>query len=169
MGLVVSLDEAVALRPQWRAAQKTLVLTNGCFDLLHIGHVRYLQAARQLGDLLLVAVNDDASTRALKGEGRPIVPAAERAELLASLGCVDYVLLFGELTAERVVDALRPDIYVKGGDYHPAAAAGRAWPEAALVESYGGRVVVGPLVEGHSTSALIERVLRSSRRPGPGP
>lgn len=160
MGRVVPLDEAVTLRAQWRTARKTLVLTNGCFDLLHIGHVRYLQAARALGDILLVAVNDDASTRALKGEGRPVVPEAERAELLAALGCVDFVVLFGEPTAERVVEALRPDVYVKGGDYSPALAGARPWPEAALVEGYGGRVVVGPLIAEHSTSALIERIVR---------
>ncbi|HEU5369376.1 MAG TPA: D-glycero-beta-D-manno-heptose 1-phosphate adenylyltransferase [Ktedonobacterales bacterium] len=150
-----------------QAAGEIVVLTNGCFDLLHLGHVRYLQAARALGDCLVVGINSDASTRRLKGEGRPLVPQDERAEVLAALACVDHVTIFEEATAVALVEALRPDVYVKGGDYAPEGAADQnaavdyaRLPEAAPVLAYGGRVRLIPYLPDHSTTALIERILQ---------
>lgn len=139
-----------------------MVLTNGCFDLLHLGHVRYLQQARALGDCLIVGVNSDASVRRLKGPSRPLQPEADRAEILAALACVEYVVLFGEDTAESLVEALRPDIYVKGGDYAAASQEEllRILPEARVVQSYGGHVHVLPYVPGKSTSDLVQRLAR---------
>ena len=135
------------------------VFTNGVFDILHVGHVRYLQAARALGDCLIVGLNSDASARALKGERRPLVPQGERAELLAALACVDYVIAFDELTAERLVETLRPEVYVKGGDYGTGDGR-KALPEAAIVERYGGRVVLLPLAESRSTTHVINEIIR---------
>lgn len=154
MGQVLLLPEALAERERLRGAGQRVVLTNGHFDLLHVGHVRYLQTARSLGDLLVVGVNGDDTTRRLKGEGRPYVCAAERAELLAALACVDYVVVFHETTAEALVAALRPDVYVKGGDY----ASGKPLPEAQIVAAYGGVTQILPYHEGRSTSALIQRI-----------
>jgi rfaE bifunctional protein nucleotidyltransferase chain/domain len=158
---------AATLRER-QAAGDVVVFTNGCFDLLHLGHVRYLQEARALGDVLVVGVNSDASTRRLKGAGRPLVPQDERAEVLAALACVDYVTIFEEPTAVALVETLRPDVYVKGGDYATPAAASQPaainyarLPEAAPVLAYGGQVRLIPYLPGHSTTALIERVRRS--------
>lgn len=152
MGQVLTLSQALA----WRAGQKgQVVFTNGHFDLLHVGHVRYLQAARALGDALVVGLNSDASTAARK-PGRPIVGQDERAELLAALGCVDVVVIFDALTAEGLVAALRPNIYVKGGDWNRPD--GPRPPEAALVEAYGGRIVYLPYIPDRSTSAIIARI-----------
>jgi len=138
-----------------KAAGDRIVLTNGCFDLIHVGHVRTLHAARRLGDALVVAVNTDASVRGLeKAPGRPIVPEAERAEALAALACVDYVVLFDEPDPRRVVLTLDPDILAKGGDWSPDTIIGRE-----EVESRGGRVVALPDVPGVRTTRLIERVL----------
>jgi D-beta-D-heptose 7-phosphate kinase/D-beta-D-heptose 1-phosphate adenosyltransferase len=155
-----------------QSAGAVVVFTNGCFDLLHLGHVRYLQAARALGDCLVVGLNSDASPRALKGAGRPLVAQEERAEVLAALECVDYVTIFEETTAVALVETLRPDVYVKGGDYASSAASqGSAidytrLPEAAPVLAYGGQVSLIPYLPGHSTTALIERILqRGSRAP----
>jgi rfaE bifunctional protein nucleotidyltransferase chain/domain len=131
-------------------------LTNGCFDLLHVGHVRNLRAARAFGDVLVVGVNDDASVRRLKGAGRPIVPAVERAELLAALWCVDAVVLFGEDTPMAALERLRPEVHCKGADYAPPA--GKPIPEAAVVAAYGGRIEFLPLVPGISTSELARRI-----------
>ena len=147
-GLPALLERAAALR----ARGQRLVLTNGCFDLLHVGHVRYLQAARGLGDYLVVGVNSDASVRRLKGPTRPLVPAAARAEIIAALGCVDAVVIFDTPTAEPLVAALRPEVYVKGDDYSEATL-----PEARLVRAYGGTIALLPTVPGASTTALIER------------
>jgi rfaE bifunctional protein nucleotidyltransferase chain/domain len=133
-------------------ARLRVVLTNGCFDILHIGHVRYLRQARSLGDVLIVGLNSDDSVRRLKGDGRPINPAHERAEVLTALAVVDEVIIFDELTPERLITSVRPDVYVKGGDY-----AGRTLPEQALVESLGGRVEVLDHIAGHSTSDIIAR------------
>jgi len=149
------LSDLALIRGQLRGQGKAVVVTNGHFDLLHVGHLRYLQRARALGDCLIVGVNSDASTRRLKGDRRPLVPQEERAELLAGLACVDYVVIFDELTAEHVVEVLEPDIYVKGGDY----AASPHWPESDLVQRQGGRVLALPYVSGHSTSQLIQRIV----------
>lgn len=159
MGRVVSREALTRPREAWRRTGRRLVFTNGCFDLLHVGHLRYLRAARAYGDLLVVGLNDDASVARLKGPGRPIVPAAERAELLAALEPVDYVVLFGEETAGGLVAALRPEVYVKGGDYAAGPGqAGKPLPEATLVRGYGGEVRVVPLLPGYSTSALLARI-----------
>lgn len=139
------------------------IFTNGCFDLLHLGHVRYLQDARNLGDFLVLGLNGDKSTRALKGPGRPLVPENERAEILAALACIDYVIIFPERTADSLVDLLRPAIYVKGGDY--AATQGgnpdlSRLPEAKVVQTYGGTVRLIPYLPGHSTTELIAAIKR---------
>jgi len=138
----------------WRAAGERVVFTNGVFDLLHRGHVEYLEEARALGDRLVVGVNSDASVRRVKGPQRPIVPESERAELLAALACVDLVELFDEDTPERVIREVDPQVLVKGADWAPDAIVGRE-----LVEGRGGRVVTMRVREGLSTSGLIERVL----------
>ena len=139
-----------------RAKGQKIVFTNGCFDLIHIGHTRYLQAARDLGDLLVVGVNSDASLRGLsKGAGRPIVPDAQRAEVLAALACVDYVVLFDEPDPGRLIADLQPDILVKGGDWGIAEIVGRE-----EVETMGGKVVSLPYEAGHSSSDIIERILQ---------
>lgn len=133
--------------------QLTVVTTNGCFDLLHVGHLRYLQAARQLGDMLVVALNSDQSVRQLKGSKRPILPEDERAELLAGLKCVDAVVIFDEPTPAGVLEAIRPDIHVKGGDYDKASL-----PETPVLEQIGATIRFVPLIEGRSTTSLIERI-----------
>lgn len=149
------VDEAglLAARDAARAAGERVVMTNGCFDLLHPGHVEYLQQARALGDRLVVAVNDDASVRRLKGEARPVNPLAQRMQMLAALGCVDWVVPFGEDTPERLICAVLPDLLVKGGDYRIEQIAG-----AACVQAAGGEVKVLDFVGGHSSTALIERI-----------
>jgi rfaE bifunctional protein nucleotidyltransferase chain/domain len=157
---VLTLEQARAQRPTAR----TLVLTNGVFDLLHVGHLAYLEQARTLGDALWVGVNGDDGARRLKGVGRPLVPAAERARLIAALRPVDAVILFEEDTAEALIAALQPEIYVKGGDYAPtAASAPKPLPERSAVEAYGGRVVLIDYLPGHSTSALIDTIQRLPR------
>ena len=154
MQRVQTLSELTNLRRTWRASGLRVVLTNGTFDLLHIGHVRYLEAARALGDVLVVGINSDASVRGYKGPGRPVVPQDERAEIVAALRCVDYVTIFEEATAVRLVEALEPDVYAKGGDY---ADGGKRLPEREAVLACGGEVCIIPFVEGHSASELIRR------------
>ena len=136
-----------------RADGGTIVFTNGCFDILHAGHVRYLRAAEAMGDFLVVGLNSDASVRRLKGEGRPIVPEADRAEVLDALRAVDIVTVFDEPTAEELVRLVKPDVYVKGGDYTVDTL-----PEAKIVQAAGGRVEFIPFVEGLSTTNVIERI-----------
>jgi len=136
-----------------QAAGRRVVFTNGCFDLLHRGHVRYLEQARALGDLLVVAINSDTSVRKLKGRGRPVVPAEERAEVLASLAAVDLVLVFEELDPARVIRIVRPDVLVKGGDWAISQIVG-----AEFVRSRGGTVRSLPYVDGASTTSLIRRI-----------
>lgn len=153
MGELLSLEAAKALRETLRQQGKTLVFTNGHFDLLHAGHLDYLEKAHALGDTLIVAVNGDASTRLLKGEGRPLVPDGQRARLLAALAPVSAVIIFEADTADKLILALKPEIYVKGGDY-----AEKPLPERAAVESYGGRVELIEFLSGHSTSGLINRI-----------
>lgn len=166
MGQIIPFEELDRLGERLRAEGKRVVFTNGHFDLLHVGHLRYLQAARALGDTLVVGVNDDAVTRLRKGPGRPIVPEEERAELVAGLACVDYVVIFHEETAEAAVARLRPDIYVKGGDYAIDEAEERAGkqplPEAAVVRGYGGEVRTVPLVPGRSTTDIVRRIREMS-------
>ena len=153
-GKVVTIPEAVA----WRdGITGPVVFTNGVFDLLHRGHIDYLEAARALGNGLVVAVNDDASARSLgKGTGRPFVPAADRARLLAALAAVDRVVLFGDATPAAVIEALRPDVLVKGGDYSRDTVVG-----ASFVENRGGRVALIPLIPDRSTTSLVERIRES--------
>lgn len=151
----MSLEELVDLRGAWRGAGLRVVLTNGTFDLLHIGHVRYLEGARELGDVLVVGINSDGSVRGYKGPGRPVVPEGERAEIVSALRCVDYAVIFGEPTATALVEALQPEVYAKGGDY---GAGGKELPEAEAVRAYGGEVRIVEFVEGHSASELIRRV-----------
>ena len=151
--VILSRDELRRVRERLRAEGRRLVFTNGCFDLLHVGHVRYLGAARTLGDALLVAINSDASVRALKGAGRPLVCESERAEVLAALEAVDFVTVFDEESPRSLIAELVPDVLVKGGDYGLAEIHGRAEVEAA-----GGRVLSLPFVEGASTTGIIERI-----------
>ena len=137
-----------------RRERRRIVFTNGCFDLMHIGHTRYLQAARDLGDVLVVGINTDASVQSLhKGPGRPIVPESQRAEVVAALGCVDYVVLFDEPDPGRLIAELQPDVLVKGGDWTPDRIIGRD-----IVEARGGIVKTIPLVPGVSTTTLVERI-----------
>jgi rfaE bifunctional protein nucleotidyltransferase chain/domain len=152
-GKILSEEELLRERERLRADGKRLVFTNGCFDILHVGHVRYLQAAREEGEALLVAINSDAAVRELKGEGRPIMTESERAEMLAALGAVDYVTVFDSLSPRALITKLLPDVLVKGGDYSLDEIHGREEVEAA-----GGRVLSLPFVEGASTSNIIERI-----------
>ena len=133
---------------------KRIVFTNGCFDLLHIGHIRYLEEAKALGDILVVGVNSDQSVQNLKGSRRPILPDEERAEILSGLWCVDYVSIFNELTPLELITSLQPNILVKGGDWSKETIVG-----AEVVERSGGKVVILPFVHGASTSTLIESIL----------
>jgi D-glycero-beta-D-manno-heptose 1-phosphate adenylyltransferase len=153
---IVSLPE-LEHRSAWiRERNGKLVLTNGCFDLLHVGHTRYLQAARDLGDALAVAVNSDRSVREIKGEGRPLTPQDERAEILAALESVDYVVIFDDDTAVEVVAAVQPAVYVKGGDYSALPSDESFPPEGHAALRYGGTVRIVPYVPGRSTTSMIE-------------
>ncbi len=153
MGEQLTREAAIAHRASLFGAGKTLVFTNGHFDLIHVGHLDYLEKARALGDALFLGLNGDASTRRLKGVGRPLVPAVERARLLAALAPVDGVIIFEDDTAHDLIAVLQPDIYVKGGDY-----AGKPLPERGAVQAYGGRVELIDYLPDHSTTNLIARV-----------
>ena len=155
--VILDREELRRVRASLREAGRRLVFTNGCFDILHVGHVRYLGQARAEGDALLVAVNSDRSVRALKGAGRPVVPEGERAEVLAALAAVDFVTVFDEDSPRALIAELLPDVLVKGGDYNPGEIHGREEVEAA-----GGRVLALPFVEGASTTDIIERVKAST-------
>ena len=137
-----------------KAKGKRIVFTNGCFDLLHIGHIRYLEEAKSFGDILVVGLNSDRSVQRLKGPDRPILPEGERAEILSGLGCVDYVTVFDEPTPLELISSLQPHILVKGGDWTKETTVGRE-----VVEKLGGEVIILPFVEGSSTSNLIETIL----------
>ena len=156
MAQVLQLPALLAARAQLRQRGQRVVFTNGCFDLLHPGHVRYLQQARALGDALIVALNSDRSVRALKGPARPILNQDERAEVMAALACVDFVTIFDEPTPQQIIAALLPDVLVKGGDWSLEHIVGREEVEAA-----GGQVLSLPFVDGVSTSELIARILQS--------
>ncbi|RME41062.1 MAG: bifunctional D-glycero-beta-D-manno-heptose-7-phosphate kinase/D-glycero-beta-D-manno-heptose 1-phosphate adenylyltransferase HldE [Deltaproteobacteria bacterium] len=155
---LVDPDELAEMGRYAREQGRRIVFTNGCFDLLHAGHVSYLQKARQLGDLLVLGLNTDASIRRLKGPERPVVGQADRARIMAALDCVDYVVLFDDDTPMRLIEALRPDILVKGGDYRPEDVVGREF-----VESYGGRLELIHFEAGKSTTAMIDKILKSFR------
>jgi rfaE bifunctional protein nucleotidyltransferase chain/domain len=155
-GQIVSWPALLWIRKRWRAEGKTVVWTNGCFDLLHAGHVESLRAARSLGDVLVVGLNGDESVRRLKGPTRPIFPARQRAQMLAALKCVDYVVVFDELTPERALARLKPDVHCKGADYAPPR--GKPIPETAVVAAYGGRIEFLPLVDCVSTSRIIQQI-----------
>jgi D-beta-D-heptose 7-phosphate kinase/D-beta-D-heptose 1-phosphate adenosyltransferase len=161
---ILTLDRAYKVVADLKRRGQRVVFTNGCFDLLHPGHTRYLAEAKKLGDVLIVAVNSDRSVRALKGTERAIQPEAERAEILAALKVVDYVAIFDELTPQAVIARMLPQVLMKGGDWRPDAIVGRAEVKAA-----GGQVVSIPVVEGYSTSSIIQAALNGrSQDPGPG-
>jgi rfaE bifunctional protein nucleotidyltransferase chain/domain len=155
MGKILARDELLRRVAQDRAAGRTIAFANGCFDLLHVGHIRYLEGAAAEADRLVVAVNDDESVRRLKGEGRPILTAADRAELVASLRWVDYVVIFSEPTVGPLLEALRPDVHCKGTDYTIDTV-----PEREIVKGYGGRTAIVGDPKDHSTRDLLSRIVR---------
>ncbi|WP_371372145.1 D-glycero-beta-D-manno-heptose 1-phosphate adenylyltransferase [Sporomusa aerivorans] len=151
--IIVKRDDISAIVSKEKAAGKTIVFTNGCFDILHAGHVRYLNGAKALGDCLIIGLNSDESVRSLKGPARPVNGQDDRAEVLAGLRAVDYVVIFHEKTAEIIVSEIKPDIYAKGGDYCI-----QNLPERQAVEAYGGRIVLIPEVAGRSSSNIIKKI-----------
>ncbi len=159
---IKTLAQMLQVREELRKAGKKLVFTNGCFDILHLGHVRYLNQARAFGDALAVALNSDRSVRQIKGDARPIIPETERAEVLAALACVDFVFIFDDWTPQNVIAALAPDVLVKGADWGISEIVGRE-----TVERAGGMVCRIPIVEEASTTGIIDRVLERFR-PGSG-
>jgi len=154
---IFTLEQAILRFARDKRNGRKLVFTNGCFDLLHPGHIRSLEQARDLGDALLVGLNSDASVRQLKGNGRPVIPERERAEILSALECVDAVVIFDDLTPRRVIAALLPDVLVKGGDWPGDQIVGREEVEAA-----GGRVVSVPVVPGYSTTEILKKIRAGS-------
>jgi len=150
--ILTASDLEAALRAR-RARGERIVFTNGCFDLLHIGHTRYLQEAKKLGDCLIVGLNSDASVRTIKSDGRPIVPQAHRAEVLAALACVDHVVIFDEPDPRHLIASIQPDVLVKGGDWPIERIVGRE-----IVQARGGKVVTIPLVPDASTTTLVQRI-----------
>jgi len=156
---IVSRAKLAAISRRMTRKGQRLVFTNGCFDLMHPGHIRLLRRARRLGDALAVGLNSDKSVRSLKGPLRPILKQSERAEIMAALECVDFVVVFPEPTPERIIRAVRPTVLVKGGDWSPSRIVGRA-----TVEGDGGEVRVFPLQKGFSTSAILRRILARHRR-----
>ena len=154
----MSREELVRRIGEERAGGRTVAFANGCFDLLHVGHIRYLESAAEEADLLVVAINDDDSVRTLKGEGRPILPASDRAELVAALRCVDYVVIFTEPNVGPLLTALRPDVHCKGTDYTIESV-----PERDIVAGYGGRTAIVGDPKDHSTRDLLSRIARGSR------
>jgi rfaE bifunctional protein nucleotidyltransferase chain/domain len=153
MGIVLKRNELTSVLTDLKGQGKRIVSTNGCFDILHVGHVRFLKAARALGDVLVVGLNTDASVRKLKGKARPVTGEDDRAEILASLSCVDYVCLFPEDTPVELLKVVKPDVHAKGADYKPLELA-----ETPIVESFGGSVRIIDLVPGKSTTAILQRM-----------
>ena len=153
--MVLDISQLSSIVDSLKQAGKRIVFTNGCFDIIHVGHVRYLKEARSLGDVLVVGLNSDESVRAIKGMNRPIVPQGERAEVLSSLRDVDYVVIFNEPDPYNTIAALRPDILVKGGDWSIENIIGRD-----IVESYGGKVCTIPFIEGASSTNIIESIIK---------
>jgi rfaE bifunctional protein nucleotidyltransferase chain/domain len=158
VGNVLSRDELMRRAEAERAAGRTIAFANGCFDLLHVGHIRYLESSAREADVLVVAVNDDDSVRRLKGPGRPILAAPDRAELVAALRSVDYVVIFPEPTVGPLLNALRPDVHCKGTDYTVDSV-----PEREIVKAYGGRTAIVGDPKDHSTRDLLSRIARSTR------
>lgn len=152
--MLIDRDKAAQVCEDLRRQGNKIVFTNGCFDIIHAGHVRYLTAAKNFGDVLIVGLNTDESVRKLKGASRPINNQAARAEVLLGLKAVDHVIYFGEATAENLIGEVKPAVYVKGGDYTL-----ETLPEAKIVQSYGGRVELVNLVAGHSTTNIVEKIL----------
>ena len=152
----LDIKEAAALAENARKNSKTVALANGAFDILHVGHIRYLQASKECADLLIVAVNSDSSVRGYKGEGRPVIPDHERAELICALECVDHVVIFPELTVENVIRQIRPDFQCKGTDYTEDSV-----PEGDLVRSLGGAVKIVGDPKDHDSSAIIRKINRA--------
>jgi len=157
VGEILTREALIARVRAERAAGRTIAFANGCFDILHVGHVRYLDAAAQEADVLVVAINDDASVRALKGENRPILAAEHRAELVAALRSVDYVVIFPEATVAPLLEALQPDVHCKGTDYTVDTV-----PERETVRAYGGRIAIVGDPKNHSTRDLLARIASSS-------
>ena len=156
MGKILSLEQLQSEIDRLRQGGKKIAFTNGCFDILHVGHVRYLRDARRTGDVLILALNSDASVRAIKGEKRPLVPEMERADVVASLESVDYVTIFDELTPLELIESLRPDVIVKGGDWAEENVVGRE-----SVRKWGGKVVIIPETEGASTTNIVEKIIKT--------
>ncbi|MFQ5645663.1 MAG: D-glycero-beta-D-manno-heptose 1-phosphate adenylyltransferase [bacterium] len=159
-GKLKSISDMSGISRELRGRGKTLVFTNGCFDLIHVGHVRYLRAAKALGDKLVAAVNSDASIRRIKGSSRPIIPEDERMELLAALEMVDYVTGFNESDPERIIKEIKPQVLVKGADWAPDKIIGRD-----IVEQHGGKVVLIPEIKGFSSSGIINEILSRHSQP----
>ena len=157
---ILTSEELPARVNAWRAAGDRIILTNGCFDLLHVGHIRYLHAAKELGGKLIVALNSDRSARSLKGEGRPLMPQAERAELLAAIEDVDAVHIFDEPNVRALIAIIRPDVHAKGTDYTEQSV-----PERDAVLSYGGRVAIVGDPKDHSATGLLNRIRETEHRP----
>lgn len=153
MGKLKRLDELMKIVEGQKKENKRIVFTNGCFDILHLGHIRYLREAKKLGDILIVGLNSDNSVSSLKGPDRPLVKEKDRAEILSTLEMVDYIVIFNELTPKNLIDKIIPDVLVKGGDWREEEVVGRD-----TVEAQGGEVVIIPEVKGYSTSAFIKRI-----------
>lgn len=154
-------EELKSLVTQLKGEGKHIVFTNGCFDILHLGHIRYLEEAKTYGDHLIVAINSDSSVRAIKGEGRPLVPQDERAEVIAALQCVDSVVIFDELNPLNIIEMFKPHVLVKGGDWTEETIIG-----ADVVKAHGGEVISLPFVKGASTSSIMERIIQRYGRSG---
>ena len=153
MDKIITIDQAAEIAAQRKARGQTIVLTNGCFDLLHVGHIRYLEAAHEEGDVLIVALNSDASVRSLKGPSRPIMGENERAEILSALSCVDYILIFDDPTVDRVIEQIRPSVHAKGTDYTEDSV-----PERETMARIGGRVAIVGDPKDHSTKDFLKRI-----------
>jgi len=157
---IISLEQLPQRTKEWRAAGRKIVATNGCFDLLHVGHVRYLEAARALGDALIVGINGDKSVRALKGADRPVNNENDRAEIVAALECVDLVVIFPDVRATKFLESAEPGVYVKGGDYKTETLNAE---ETAALKKIGSQIEILPLESGYSTSDLLARLTKKSK------
>jgi D-beta-D-heptose 7-phosphate kinase/D-beta-D-heptose 1-phosphate adenosyltransferase len=158
-GKIKARDELRDILQGLKRRGKRIVFTNGCFDILHIGHIRCLEEAKKRGDCLIVALNSDRSIRSIKGPSRPFTPEAERAEVLSALGCVDYVVIFDEADPLELISSLKPNVLVKGGDWTPETTIGRE-----VVEGTGGEVVIIPQIQGVSTSAIVDRIVKKGEK-----